>query len=144
MQGVCECGCRENFHISLRIRVAGEFDNLPKHCLFCANCQSYKPKNGENKIMNMFEVIEENKDGITEVSAELFEYALCVLPPVSAQGCFGMGEISTHDSNNEPMYYFFGRNRDEETGKERYFAFHGIQAAAERIFAQIKGQAAWN
>jgi hypothetical protein len=62
------------------------------------------------------------------VTEDLFWYALEVLPPVYAKGCFGMGEAYS----GEWFYWFM------EIKNVGFYGFLGSQAEAEKAFADFR------
>jgi len=76
-----------------------------------------------------FKGLENNPKTTREVTEELHDHALDILPPVYGKGCFGMGEIYSGDS-----YFWFTKIG------EKFFGFLGTQAEAERAFLNKRFQ----
>ena len=68
-----------------------------------------------------------------EVSAELADYALCVLPPIYGQDMFAMGEpYSGATDGTGASYYWFA----QRAGK--YYGFLGSRRQALAAFQEVK------
>jgi hypothetical protein len=81
------------------------------------------------KPLTYFEFAKLNPQTPIKITYDDYQYMLCVLPPVYGNCCFAMGEVYSHSSTDQPIYYWAAKR-----GRE-YFCFLGTQAQAENEFA---------
>lgn len=80
--------------------------------------------------MGVFDHITNNKPHVTETTAEVYDYAKNVLPPIYVKGFWGLGEGFDHAAGGEIITIWF-------ISKEgKYFAVLGTEAEARQRFAR--------
>jgi hypothetical protein len=103
---------------------------LPANELEAFRSQQFADEQRWGKPLTYFEFAKLNRRLAVEITAEDYEYMLCVMPPIYGKNCFAMGEIYTHSAANEPIYYWASKH------DRRYFCLLGTQAEAEQEFAR--------
>lgn len=86
--------------------------------------------------MNIFDTIKENGSTPTKVDEDTYWYALEVLPPIYAKGCFGMGEQYSFSPDGQPTYYWFTSRKTHAPDAE-FYGIIATKAQAEAILNAI-------
>ena len=81
---------------------------------------------------NPFDAIREYPDHVHQVDEETYWYALEVLPPIYAKGCWAMSEAWSHDhQTGEATYYWFAANGPVLKKGTKFYATLATRAQAE-------------